>query len=133
MLLVHAAVGCVHGSYLARLGGQWPANRGLARGAALGMRRYNRRRPWYGSASRGRACCRGLVSSFDERRRARSGWPIRAIRLADEPLVDDRDTSSVDERLALVWTLTRQLWAFSGQSIPDYSRAETPGEISRPE
>ena len=38
------------------------------------------------------------VSTFEERRRAGAGWPIRAVRLGEEELIDPRDASSVDER-----------------------------------
>ena len=71
------------------------------------------------------------VSTFEERRRARAGWPIRAIPLEEEGRIDPRDATTVDERVALVWTLTRELWAFTGQPIPTYTRAEAPGKIIR--
>jgi hypothetical protein len=71
------------------------------------------------------------VSTFEERRRARATMPIRIVALADEELTDARDTSTVDERLALVWTLTRRQWAFAGLEIPKYARAEMPGRILR--
>jgi hypothetical protein len=71
------------------------------------------------------------VSTFEERRRARERWPIRVVRLGEEELVDPRDTSSVDQRIALVWTLTRELWAFTGTPIPDYERSAMPGTLSR--
>jgi hypothetical protein len=71
------------------------------------------------------------VSSFEERKRARAAWPIRKVGLRDETLTDDRDRSTVDERIALVWTLTRQQWAFSGRAIPTYARAEMPGSLQR--
>jgi hypothetical protein len=58
------------------------------------------------------------VSTFEQRRRARAGWPIRAVPLGEEELIDPRDESSVDERIALVWTLTRQLWDFTGRPFP---------------
>ena len=70
------------------------------------------------------------MSTFEERRRARAAWPIRAVPLADETLLDERDASTVDERLALVWTLTRQLWAFSGRDLPTYERGQMPGRIT---
>jgi hypothetical protein len=72
-----------------------------------------------------------VVSTFEERRLARQQWPIRAFRLGDEPLVDDRDTSTPDERLAMVWTLTREQWLLSGRAYPDYTRADTPGTVVR--
>jgi hypothetical protein len=71
------------------------------------------------------------VSTFEERRRARAGWPIRKVGLRDEELTDPRDTSTVDQRLALVWTLTMQQWAFAALEIPTYTRAEMPGRVLR--
>ncbi|MBN8615665.1 MAG: hypothetical protein J0L92_34035 [Deltaproteobacteria bacterium] len=50
----------------------------------------------------------GPASTREERRAARAHWPIRKLRLGEEELVDPRDTSTVDERLALVWQLTRE-------------------------
>jgi hypothetical protein len=72
------------------------------------------------------------MSTFEQRARARGAWPIRAFRLGDEPLTDDRDRSSVDERLALVWVLTREQWLLAGLPYPDYTRAEMPGRVVRP-
>jgi hypothetical protein len=71
------------------------------------------------------------VSSFDERRRARANWPVRKVTLGDEELTDARDASTVDERLALVWALTRQQWALAGRELPHYSRASMPGRMIR--
>jgi hypothetical protein len=71
------------------------------------------------------------LSTFAQRRAARASWPIRAVALGHEELVDGRDTTTVDERLALVWTLTRELWAFTGRPIPDYARSEMPGRVVR--
>ncbi len=73
------------------------------------------------------------VSSFDERRRARANWPVRKVALREETLTDARDTASVDEHLALVWTLTRRQWAFSGRAMPEYTRANMPGKVLRPQ
>lgn len=35
-------------------------------------------------------------------------WPMRAYALAEEPLRDPLDRSTVDERVAAVWPLTRE-------------------------
>jgi hypothetical protein len=69
------------------------------------------------------------VSSFEERRRARQSWPIRVVPLAEEGRPDPRDTTTVGERVALVWALTCEQWASSGRAIPTYSRADMPGTI----
>jgi hypothetical protein len=72
------------------------------------------------------------VSTFEERRAARSKWPIRAFVLGSEPLVDDRDATTPDERLALVATLSREQWQLAGLPYPDYARADMPGRVVRP-
>jgi hypothetical protein len=72
------------------------------------------------------------MSTREERRAARANWPIRKLRLGEEELVDPRDTSTVDERLALVWQLTREAWSFQGREIPDYERRDAPGVVLRP-
>lgn len=72
------------------------------------------------------------MSSFEERRSARQDWPMRVYALGEEPLVDLRDDSSIDERLALVWTLTIEQWRLAGLPFPDYTRAEMPGAVLRP-
>jgi hypothetical protein len=71
------------------------------------------------------------MSSAEERRRARAQWPIRRIGLRDEPLTDSRDPSTVDERIALVWTLTQRQWLFAGLPMPTYTRATMPGSVLR--
>lgn len=72
------------------------------------------------------------MSSFEERRRARAAWPIRKVALGTEELSDSRISESIDERLAMVWALTREQWAFAGIELPRYSRAEMPGRLLRP-
>lgn len=72
------------------------------------------------------------MSTREERRAARANWPIRKVRLGEEELVDPRDTSTVDERVALVRQLTREQWALARLEIPTYSRSETPGRVIRP-
>lgn len=61
----------------------------------------------------------------------RAAWPIRKIALQDEGAVDARVATTVDERIAMVETLTLQLWAFMGRPVPCYSRAEMPGVVIR--
>jgi len=72
------------------------------------------------------------MSSFEERRRARAGWPIRRSTLDAEPLTDDRITDDVDARVAMVAVLTRTQWAISGKELPKYDRANMPGRVVRP-
>ena len=72
------------------------------------------------------------MGSFEARREARASWQIRRVSLGEEPLFDPRDRSSIDERIARVWRLTKELWAFANLAVPTYERAETPGRIVRP-
>jgi hypothetical protein len=71
------------------------------------------------------------VESRELRRLARANWPIRKVALEDEGGDDPRDVSTVDERVALVWQLTREAWSLQGREMPSYRRAETPGRILR--
>lgn len=71
------------------------------------------------------------MSTPEERRRARAAWPVRRFRLGEEPLVDERDASTVDERVALVWKLTCEQWAIGNREWPAYRRSEMPGRILR--
>lgn len=72
------------------------------------------------------------MSTFEERRRARAGWPIRRSTLGDEPLTDDRVPDSVDARVEMVAVLTRMQWGLSGKELPRYPRHEMPGQVIRP-
>jgi len=73
------------------------------------------------------------MSTAQERARARAAWPIRKLGLRDEPLTDARDLSTVDERIALVRTLTLRQWQFAGLPVPTYTRATMPGRVLRRE
>jgi hypothetical protein len=66
------------------------------------------------------------------RRRNPERWPVRAYRLGEEPETDPLDTSTVDERVALVWRLTLEAWELSGRPMPEYERHEIPGRVLRP-
>ena len=72
------------------------------------------------------------MSTFEERRKARLGWPIRKVSLTAEGLTDERLTQDVDERIALVNVLTLAQWKLAGKELPRYSRAEMPGRVLRP-
>jgi hypothetical protein len=73
------------------------------------------------------------MATFDERRSLRANWPIRQFERGREPVVDPLDSTTIAERVALVWQLTREAWALSGVPVPDYRRCETPGKIVRRE
>jgi len=67
-----------------------------------------------------------------ERARARATWPIRKLRLDQEGEGDDLSaTSSVEERLSMMWPLALDAWATSGKPLPTYERSEMPGRVLR--
>lgn len=73
------------------------------------------------------------IEQEEQRKRraaARAGWAVRVGTL-DERAEDDLSaTTTLQERLAMVWRLTLDAWASSGQSIPSYSRSEAPGRMT---
>ena len=74
------------------------------------------------------------MSADDESRKqralARANWPLRKSSLAEEG-VEDLSALSPGERIALVWRLTQDAWAFKGEAIPTYARSETPVKVIR--
>jgi len=72
------------------------------------------------------------VSTFDERRKARAGWPIRRMALDSEPLTDERVPDDLDARIAMVAELTRAQWTLAGLELPRYERSAMPGRVHRP-
>lgn len=58
--------------------------------------------------------------------------PIRAFRMEDEPLVDQRVETTPSERVREVLRLSYEAFALSGQPWPNYTRSEIPGRIFRP-
>jgi hypothetical protein len=66
------------------------------------------------------------------KRRANAGdWPLRAYAIDAEPLRDPFDRSTVDQRIAAMWSLTREAWSVAGKELPTYVRAAAPGSILR--
>lgn len=57
---------------------------------------------------------------------------VRRFRLGEEPEAVDLGTdTTVEERLHLVWTLTRECWAIGPHELPTYERANAP-VVKRP-
>ena len=63
----------------------------------------------------------------------RSDWPVRILRLEDsfEPSIATETTA--EARIAMMWQLAQDAWAFAGRPIPDYDRSECPIAIIRPD
>lgn len=60
---------------------------------------------------------------------ARASWPVKKTRLGDEDEPAAPPGASPSERVAMVWTLTLDAWAMTGQPLPDYARADAPGLV----
>ena len=71
-----------------------------------------------------------MANAREERARARAAWLVTRHRLGEE--ADDvLGTIAPADCVAMVWQLTLDAWASSGQPIPDYERRRAPGTIVR--
>ena len=61
----------------------------------------------------------------------RSLGPIRVFRLGAEPGDDLSATTTPEERVSLVWELSRRLWALTGQTAPMGPRNRLPIRVIR--
>ncbi len=68
--------------------------------------------------------------SFERRAAQRSAWLVRRYALGSEP-TDFGDSTTIDQRLDMMWQLALDAWAFSGQPLPSYERSQIPGTITR--
>jgi hypothetical protein len=57
---------------------------------------------------------------------SRRRGPVRLFRLGDEPPDDQSGMNTPEERLAMMWDLSREAWSLTGQPLPGYLRHETP-------
>ena len=56
----------------------------------------------------------------------RAAWPVRQFRLGEEPPDDLIQSSTAEERLAMLASLSEEAWALTGEPVPAYRREETP-------
>jgi hypothetical protein len=49
--------------------------------------------------------------------------------LGAEPPDDLSATTSIEERIAMMWPLALEAWNVSGRTLPGYRRAEMPGRV----
>ncbi len=54
----------------------------------------------------------------EQRRKARASWPIRRFRLGEEPSDDLSDSTTPEERLAMMWPLTVDAYSH-GPGLPE--------------
>jgi hypothetical protein len=67
-----------------------------------------------------------------ERARARANWPIRRLRLDEEGQGDDlSESTTAEERIAMMGSLALDAWTLTGQPFPSYKRSEMPGRVLR--
>lgn len=66
-----------------------------------------------------------------KRARARRSWPIESHALGSEPSDDLSDVTTPEERLSMMWELSRRAWLLSGRPLPDYDRCSAPGRVIR--
>ena len=62
---------------------------------------------------------------------ARATWPGAKARLGDEDASAAPRDASPSELFGMVWRLTLDAWAMTGQPLPTYTRANMPGRMSR--
>ena len=61
---------------------------------------------------------------------ARRTWPVRLVALGAEPRGDLDRSTTPEERLEMVWSLTVDAWALCGRPMPAYTRTATPIRLS---
>ena len=64
-------------------------------------------------------------------RARRAKWAVRRFRLGEEPGDDLSDSTTVEERLDMMWPLAVEAWTLSGRPLPTYTRANMPGRLYR--
>jgi len=71
-----------------------------------------------------------MSSDEEDRKRARATWPIVRVSLRAESGEDLSASTTVEERLSMMWPLAKAAWSLAG-GVPDYPRSEAPIRISR--
>ena len=69
--------------------------------------------------------------SARDRARRRANWTVRSFRLGEEPGDDLSDSTTVEERLSMMWPLAVEAWTLSGRTLPVYDRTSLPGRLFR--
>jgi hypothetical protein len=110
----------------------WREDNGAIEGAATvpfcANRAADRRSRLVDFSLRGHASL--TVEPFELVMRKRS-VSVRIVPLRSDEAADSYVEGSIDERLALVTTLSRSAWAATGRPYPSYTRATSPVVITR--
>jgi hypothetical protein len=70
---------------------------------------------------------------FAKRAAARATWPGRKTSLLVSRHEEDlSETTTIEERLGMMWELAAAAWSLTGTPAPDYVRSQMPGRIIRP-
>jgi hypothetical protein len=62
-------------------------------------------------------------------RRDPARWPVKVFHLGEEPGDDLSATTTVGQRLEMVWMLRDRMWELTGRPLPNYSRCDMPVKI----
>jgi len=71
-------------------------------------------------------------TAAEERRRRRAGWPGGLTTVAKQSDAAIVRHGTPGERIAMVWRVTRDVWASSGRVVASYPRDQIVGRIIRP-
>ena len=71
-------------------------------------------------------------SAREVRAAERGAWPVSRFRLGEEPGDDLSDSTSVSERIAMMWPLAESGWRIAGRDLPAYDRSNIPGRLFPP-
>jgi hypothetical protein len=66
-----------------------------------------------------------------QRALARASWPIHVYKLGEESSENLSASTTVEERLAMMWPLALEAWQLSGKPLPTYSRETMPVSIRK--
>jgi len=72
-----------------------------------------------------------MEKTSEARLRERGSWPVKKYRLGDEPADDLTESTTPEERLAMMWELSEQAWLLAARDVPGYDRKTTPGRVLR--
>ena len=76
-----------------------------------------------------------MSSDPDSARRAqeRASWPGGKTDLTGADGAENlADSTTVEQRLAMMWPLAVSAWALTGLPMPTYERSQIPGRVIRP-
>jgi hypothetical protein len=61
-----------------------------------------------------------------ERAKRRHSWPVRTFRLGEEPPESLLESTTAEERIAMMWPLAEEAWRLAGRLEPVRTRSELP-------